>query len=73
MISIYTDGSSRGNPGPGGYCAVMLYGTLRKEGFSDRAYFIIDKSGIVKFKYIMKTPKERLENQQLIEDLKKIE
>ena len=31
MISIYTDGSSRGNPGPGGYCAVMLYGTLRKE------------------------------------------
>lgn len=31
MISIYTDGSSRGNPGPGGYGVVMLYGSLRKE------------------------------------------
>lgn len=31
MIAIYTDGSSRGNPGPGGYGVVMLYGSLRKE------------------------------------------
>lgn len=31
MITIYTDGSSRGNPGPGGYGVVMLYGSLRKE------------------------------------------
>ena len=31
MVLIYTDGASRGNPGPGGYGAVMLYGTLRKE------------------------------------------
>lgn len=31
MISIYTDGSSRGNPGPGGYGAVLLFGSLRKE------------------------------------------
>jgi ribonuclease HI len=31
MISIYTDGASRGNPGPGGYGAVMLAGHLRKE------------------------------------------
>jgi len=31
MISIYTDGASRGNPGPGGYGAIMIYGTLRKE------------------------------------------
>jgi ribonuclease HI len=31
MISIYTDGASRGNPGPGGYGVVMLAGTLRKE------------------------------------------
>ena len=30
-ILIYTDGSSRGNPGPGGYGVVMLYGDLRKE------------------------------------------
>jgi len=25
MITIYTDGSSRGNPGPGGYAAVISY------------------------------------------------
>lgn len=25
QVTIYTDGSSRGNPGPGGYGAVLLY------------------------------------------------
>ncbi|HEY0029415.1 MAG TPA: ribonuclease HI [Bacteroidia bacterium] len=31
MIKIFTDGASRGNPGPGGYGVVMLAGSLRKE------------------------------------------
>ena len=31
MINIYTDGSSRGNPGPGGYGIVLLYKDQRKE------------------------------------------
>jgi ribonuclease HI len=31
MISIYTDGSSRGNPGPGGYGIVLISGQHRKE------------------------------------------
>ncbi len=31
MIKIYTDGSSRGNPGPGGYGIVLLYKDRRKE------------------------------------------
>jgi len=31
MIKIFTDGSSRGNPGPGGYGVVMLYKSNRKE------------------------------------------
>lgn len=30
-IIIYTDGSSRGNPGPGGYGAVLMSGSHRKE------------------------------------------
>ena len=30
-LIIYTDGSSRGNPGPGGYGVVMLWGNNRKE------------------------------------------
>ena len=49
-----------------------LYGTLRKEGFSERAYFIIDKQGIVRFKYFMPTPGERIENEQLIEELNRL-
>ena len=30
-ITIYTDGSCLGNPGPGGYGVVLLYGEHRKE------------------------------------------
>jgi ribonuclease HI len=30
-VIVYTDGSSRGNPGPGGYGVVMMHGTRRKE------------------------------------------
>ncbi len=31
MITIYTDGSARGNPGPGGYGIVLIAGHHRKE------------------------------------------
>ncbi|MFM7217881.1 MAG: ribonuclease HI [Bacteroidota bacterium] len=31
MITIYTDGASRGNPGPGGYGVVLISGDHRKE------------------------------------------
>lgn len=31
MIVMYTDGSSLGNPGPGGYGTLLLYGKHRKE------------------------------------------
>jgi len=30
-LIIYTDGSSRGNPGPGGYGAILMWGPKRKE------------------------------------------
>jgi len=30
-LIIYTDGAARGNPGPGGYGAVLIYGEQRKE------------------------------------------
>ena len=30
-ISLYTDGSSRGNPGPGGYGLILVWGKHRKE------------------------------------------
>jgi ribonuclease HI len=31
MITIYTDGASKGNPGPGGFGAVLLYKDRKKE------------------------------------------
>ncbi len=31
LVTIYTDGGCLGNPGPGGYGVVLLYGTNRKE------------------------------------------
>lgn len=30
-IKIFTDGASRGNPGPGGYGAILMYGHHKKE------------------------------------------
>jgi ribonuclease HI len=31
QLIIYTDGAARGNPGPGGYGIVMIWGDIRKE------------------------------------------
>ena len=36
MIAIYTDGSSRGNPGPGGFAAVELRARRTVDGFYSR-------------------------------------
>ncbi|MDU0810801.1 MAG: ribonuclease HI [Burkholderia sp.] len=33
LINIYTDGACRGNPGPGGWGALLLYGCGEKEIF----------------------------------------
>ena len=30
-LTIYTDGACSGNPGPGGWGAIMIYGSFRKE------------------------------------------
>lgn len=31
QLMIYTDGAARGNPGPGGYGAVLIWGDTKKE------------------------------------------
>ena len=31
ILQIYTDGACSGNPGPGGWAAVLLFGSARKE------------------------------------------
>lgn len=30
-VTIYTDGACSGNPGPGGYCAILIYNGAEKE------------------------------------------
>lgn len=37
-ISIFTDGACRGNPGPGGWGAVLQYGDKEKELFGGEAH-----------------------------------
>lgn len=49
-----------------------LYGVLRQEGFSERAYYLVGRDGIIRFKKIMPTPKEKLDNNQLLEEIKRI-
>ncbi|MFN8690841.1 MAG: RNase H family protein, partial [Cyclobacteriaceae bacterium] len=31
MIYLFTDGAAQGNPGPGGYGAILRYGQHKKE------------------------------------------
>ena len=30
-VDIYTDGACSGNPGPGGYGVILMYGSLKRE------------------------------------------
>ena len=36
-VDLYTDGACSGNPGPGGYGAVLVYGSTEKELFGAQA------------------------------------
>ena len=42
------------------------YGVLRPEGFSNRAYFLIDGQGTIVFKHIMDVPGKKLDNDELL-------
>ena len=47
-VIIYTDGSSRGNPGPGGYGIVM---EDCKTGFASSIRKVIEKQQITEWSY----------------------
>ncbi|MFA0810109.1 ribonuclease HI [Microbulbifer epialgicus] len=38
QITIYTDGACRGNPGPGGWGALLVFGDLEKELFGGESH-----------------------------------
>lgn len=52
--------------------AARSYGVLRSEGFSERAYFLVDKNGIIRYTHVMASPGTRLENSELIAALKNL-
>lgn len=37
-VIIYADGSSLGNPGPGGWCAILSYQNVKKEIYGSKPY-----------------------------------
>ena len=41
QVTLYTDGACKGNPGPGGWGAVLEYGEHRKELFGGEARIIV--------------------------------
>ena len=47
------------------------YGLLRPEGFSERAYLLIDGHGVVKWKHVMANPGERLDNKEIMKAIEK--
>ncbi len=51
-----------------------MYGVYDPKGaFSKRAYYIVDKKGIVRFKFVVKDPRKKLTNDKLLAVLKKLE
>lgn len=49
------------------------YGTLIEErNFSNRAYFLIDKAGIVRWTFVEATPGSRRENAELLAEIAKL-
>ncbi|MEO8199997.1 MAG: redoxin domain-containing protein [Gemmatimonadota bacterium] len=50
-----------------------LYGTLMDDRFySNRAYVLIDENGIVRWAHAEATPSSRRENQEILEEIRKV-
>ena len=60
-VQIYTDGACSGNPGPGGYGAVLIYGEARKEisgGEKQTTNNRMEIMGVIKGLEMLKQPCE---------------
>ena len=58
-ITIYTDGACSGNPGPGGWAAVLMLGDNKKEisgGSKDTTNNIIELTAVVEALKLLKRP-----------------
>lgn len=57
-VMIYTDGACSGNPGPGGWGAVLLYGENRKEITGGEPYTTNQRMELAAALYALSTLKE---------------
>lgn len=49
------------------------YGVLREDtGFSNRAYFLIDRDGVIRWAHVEETPGQRRENAEILEAIKNV-
>lgn len=58
-IVIYTDGACHGNPGPGGYAAILIYGESQKEisgGFKNTTNNRMELMAVIKGLEALKKP-----------------
>jgi ribonuclease HI len=63
MIEIFTDGSSRGNPGPGGYGAILRSGNHYKElseGFRKTTNNRMELLAVIKALEALKSPNQEV-------------
>jgi ribonuclease HI len=58
-VTIYSDGACTGNPGPGGYCAILQYGEHRRElsgGFRRTTNNRMEMMAVIKALEALKEP-----------------
>ena len=61
QVTIYTDGACSGNPGPGGWGAVLIYGDKKKEisgGAKDTTNNIMELTAVIEALKLLKEPCE---------------
>ncbi len=61
QITIYTDGACSGNPGPGGWGAVLIYGERKKEisgGAKETTNNIMELTAVIEALKLLKEPCE---------------
>jgi len=58
-VTIYTDGACSGNPGPGGYGAILIYGEHRREfsaGYAQTTNNRMEMMGVIAALEALKSP-----------------
>ena len=58
-ITIYTDGACSGNPGPGGWAAILMFGNIKKEisgGLPNTTNNIMELTAVIEALKLLKRP-----------------